>query len=1093
MNSESRNCPRCQRPLGASAPKGLCSHCLVSALLEISEDDHSSEIPDTPAPADVKEQLGNYELIRQVGRGGMGVVFLARDLRLNRQVALKLILAGKLASQIEIKRFLAEGEASARLDHPGIVPIYEIGSSEGRHFLVMKWVEGGTLASRLEAGTSMTPRQAVVFMAKVARAVHHAHQRGVLHRDIKPGNILVESDGEPWVTDFGLARRLDDPSELTVTGSVVGSPSYMAPEQASGRNHEVTVATDVYSLGAVLYHVLTGRPPFMGHSVLETLRAVVEQDPAPMGQLKPGLDRDLCTLCMKALSKEPGSRYASALELAQDMESWLRGEPIRARPVGPAGQLKRWIRRHQAIAFLLSCGLLGGVAFVGMLVRSGQQLRRERDHARRMELRAETNAFQALREARRAETNALEARLNLYSVDIHAAAGFVESGQVGPALELLKQHIPQAGGPDLRGFEWGLLARWCAQDAARVLHGHTRPVETLAVSPDGRVLATGDASDIFLWSLPKLEKLSAIPDRLHLGQMDEKMIQGVNAIRKNPALGVRLALGGASLEGVINRSRPDKAHATGGLRFSKDGSRLASSGKEEFVKLWDATNRVMTGWQETANADLAWLPGGALLVLETHARAPQLAHIVNAETGEIVADTDFKALRLVASNDGQSFVSWEPGSVFVRRDLKDMRILGKQQVGAQHVERLACSWTGQVVAWVTPADPQVLEMRTFDAPGKAIQTARLSSPILSIAFGPEGKRIACGLRDSSVMIFEVDTGRELHRYLGHQAEVLSVDWTPSGELVSGGRDGTVRVWKADTSPRVETLPGRFSTMTAATRKPWIAVAAGRGGMQVIEPGGDLVCTLAESDGFQGVSFQSEDAVLLGLRTPSAGLSVLRRWTLPSGQILDTTEISLEEQVTPRGYAPVTGDQMILVGSFDAMRVTLGHPEKRERLNQGQVGLSGVRSMLPGGRFAARVRSGGILVWEIESGRRLARLPYPDTWGSESLLGTPDGNLLVSGDSDNAIRIWDIATGKLTRTLLGHISPVKCLAISPDGRTLVSVGADGGGRFWSLSTGRELMSFTRGQAYSQLAFTPQGDRLVGLTHAGQLRVWDSRAR
>lgn len=1093
MTSESKNCPRCERPLGANAPKGLCSHCLVSALLEMPEEDFSSEAPETPAPADAMERLGNYELIRQVGRGGMGIVFLARDLRLNRQVALKLILAGKLASQLEIKRFLAEGEASARLDHPGIVPIYEIGSSEGRHFLVMKWVEGGTLASRLDAGTSMTPRQAVAFMAKVARAVHHAHQRGVLHRDIKPGNILVEADGEPWVTDFGLARRIDDPSELTLTGSVVGSPSYMAPEQAAGKNHEITVATDVYSLGAVLYHLLAGRPPFVGSSVIETLRAVVEQDPPQVALLNSGVDRDLGTLCMKALNKEPGSRYASALELAQDMESWLRGEPIRARPVGPAGQVKRWVRRHQAISFLLACGVAGASLFVGMLLRSGQQLRRERDHARQMELRAETNAAQALREARRAETNALEARLNLYSVDIHAAANFVESGQVGPALELLKQHVPPPGSPDLRGFEWGLLARWCAQDVARVLHGHTRPIESLAVSPDGRWLATGDFSDIFVWTLPGLERVSTIPDRLHLGQMDEKVMQGVNAIRRNPGLGVRLALGGASLEGVIARSRPDKAHATSGLRFSKDSTRLASTGREEFVKLWDVKQRVMAAWQETVNADVGWMPGGTLLVLETHSRTPQTGRVWNPDTGEVVSETEFRALRMAFSKDGQRLCSLEPGGEIVRRDLSDLRPLGRLKVNAAPVERWACSWTGNAVAWVAPTDLQTLELRRFEEADKAIRTARLSSPILSLAYAPDGTRIACGLRDSSVMIFESETGRELHRYLGHQAEVLSVDWTPAGDLVSGGKDGSVRVWKADAAPRIESLPGRYSGMVAAAKQPWIAGSVFRGGIQVLEPGGSWAQTLDESDGFQAVAFQTDDTRLLGLRTLSAGSNVVRRWSLPSGRVQDSQIISLEEESPPRGYASAAGDAMIFVGNFDATRVSMSHPETRARINQGQVSLTSVRCLLPGGRFAARVRSGGILIWEVESGQRLSRLPYPDTWNPESMLGTPDGAQLISGDSDNAIRIWDIASGKLQRTLLGHISPIKSLALSPDGRTLVSVGADGGGRFWSLSTGRELMSFTRGQAYSQLAFVPQGDRLVGLTPAGQLRVWDARAR
>ena len=252
MSAIQATCPKCARPIAASAPRGLCPSCLVSSVFDLLGGVEADDAPEMPAPAAANERVGDYELLEQIGRGGMGVVFRARDTRLHRIVALKLILTGKLASDVEVKRFQTEAEAAAQLEHPNITPIYEVGESEGRHFFAMKLMEGGALSERISNLKSpISNGDAARLLATAARAIHYAHQRGILHRDLKPGNILLDANGEPAVTDFGLARRIEGDSELTLSGAVLGSPCYMAPEQAAGHSHEVTIAADIYSLGAI--------------------------------------------------------------------------------------------------------------------------------------------------------------------------------------------------------------------------------------------------------------------------------------------------------------------------------------------------------------------------------------------------------------------------------------------------------------------------------------------------------------------------------------------------------------------------------------------------------------------------------------------------------------------------------------------------------------------------------------------------------------------------------------------------------------------------------------------------------------------------
>src|SRR5437867_2094963 len=376
MSSVLRVCENCGEKIYVDAPKGLCPACVLETGLGPLEE----EIEETgitarqrgsalARPLEVLRDYGDYELLEEIGRGAQGVVYRARQKSLNRTVALKVIGLGQWATKAHLKRFRREAEAAASLDHPCIVPIYEVGERDGSCYFSMKFVEGGQLDEVIRR-TPMSIRQAAELIAKVARTVHYAHEHGILHRDIKPGNILLDANGEPHLTDFGLARLLESESTVTRTLEVLGTPSYMAPEQAAGNNPAtagLTSATDVYGLGAVLYQLLTGHPPFAGGTTYETIKLLLETEPRAPRLWNPKVDRDLSTICLKCLEKDPKRRYPSAPALADDLERWLRHEPIQARRTGVVARGKKWLQRNPTAAAVVTLSF-ALIAAVGVIV-----------------------------------------------------------------------------------------------------------------------------------------------------------------------------------------------------------------------------------------------------------------------------------------------------------------------------------------------------------------------------------------------------------------------------------------------------------------------------------------------------------------------------------------------------------------------------------------------------------------------------------------------------------------------------------------------------------------------------------------------------
>src|SRR5467141_2592390 len=380
-----RICRKCGAKIFSDAPEGLCAKCVLKTALMMppeapvaARDDggpaanveaNAAAAPHSKKAARAVEllgEVGDYELLEEVGRGAQGVVFLARQKSLNRTVALKVISLGQWASKAHVKRFRREAEAAASLEHPGIVPIHEVGERDGSCYFSMQFIEGGQL-DEVVRREPMAIRRAVELIAKVARTVHYAHEHGILHRDIKPGNILLDQKGEPHLTDFGLARLVETESTVTRTLEVLGTPSYMAPEQVVGNNAAISGVTDVYGLGAVLYQLLTDHPPFAGGTTYETIKLLLDTEPRQPRLLNPKIDRDLSTICLKCLEKDPKRRYPSALALAEDLERWLKHEPIQARHTGVFARGKKWLQRNPTSA-LLTASLIALVAASGWIV-----------------------------------------------------------------------------------------------------------------------------------------------------------------------------------------------------------------------------------------------------------------------------------------------------------------------------------------------------------------------------------------------------------------------------------------------------------------------------------------------------------------------------------------------------------------------------------------------------------------------------------------------------------------------------------------------------------------------------------------------------
>ena len=766
------------------------------------------------------EQLGGFELLEELGRGGMGVVYKARQVGLNRVVALKMILSGSHASPGELARFRREAEAVARLNHPNVVQVHEVGEADGRPFFALEFVEGGSLDRKL-AGTPLPPREAAALVEKLAGAMAAAHAAGLIHRDLKPANVLLETDGTPKVTDFGLARRIEAGPGLTTTGAVVGTASYMAPEQAQG-GKEVEPLADVYALGAILYECLTGRPPFRAASAFDTLLQVVNQEPVPPRQLNARVPHDLETIALKCLRKEPGKRYASASALADDLGRFLRGQPIRGRPVGRLERTGKWVRRNPLVAALTAAVavalLLGaGVATVFAVIANGNAIlanqkageaEREADRAEGEKRRANAETKKALesaaqekkalqeagkeraraeregKEAKRlaeeekkarksAEENEKAARREAHRANV-ARHGFqmtaaCQAWHQGDLLaaEAFLEDVPPAF---RKTWEYRHLRELCRRKAM-TLKGHTNSV---AYSPDGKRIVSGSSDKTLkVWDAATGQDLLTLKGHTN----------SVTSVCSSPD-GRRIVSASADKTVKVWAARSGrelftlKGHtlAVGSVAYSPDGKRIVSGSGDKTVKVWDAQT------------------GQDLLTLEGH-------------TGS-VSSVAFSpgSRRIVSGSSDKTLKVWDAAT---GQDLLTLR----SHVG--HVHSVAYSPDGKRI--VSASADRTLKVWDAETGQDLLTLKGHKDGVNSVAYSPDGIRIVSGSTDNTLKVWSAPLGQELRWFKGHTHNVARVAFSPDGQRVLA-RDtaGRVLAWDASSGQALPNAPSRIAAGASAS-------------------------------------------------------------------------------------------------------------------------------------------------------------------------------------------------------------------------------------------------------------------------------------
>jgi WD40 repeat protein/tRNA A-37 threonylcarbamoyl transferase component Bud32 len=1011
----------------------------------------ADDLTAAPPPAAVSPQarLADYELIEEVGRGGMGVVFKARHVRLNRIVALKMILGGALARPEDLRRFENEAAAAAQLQHPNIVGLYEVGAYESQPYFSMEFISGSSLSERAALGP-LQGRRAAIYLEATARAVHYAHTRGIIHRDLKPGNVLLDEHDQPKVTDFGLAKVVATDSGRTRTGAVLGTPSYMSPEQAAGRK-DLGPAADVYSLGAILYELLTGRPPFAGATALATINLVAEQEPLSPRLLNPAVDVDLETVCLKCLEKDARRRYVSAGDLADDLKRYLDGEPIAARRLGPLGRLIKWCRRKPAWATMLALGVAALGFFVAFFVLTAQQERA---------LREEAEKAQGL-----AQTREAAMRYLLYAAEIRRAQRALEQADLVRGVGLLEHWVPRKGLEDLRDWEWWFLKQWA--DTRLAFDEHPGRAWAVAVHPSERQLASaggevGRPSDI---------KLRALPSGRLIG----------------------------TLKGHTAR--------IAALAYHPERNLLASAGYDNTIRLWDLDKRAPLGVLKGHTAhvsSLVFSPDGRLLASGSGDRTVRVwdyeRHLANPKQGVRV---------LTGHRDEVAAVAFSPDGVLLASGSHDTTIMlwsvedGKQRkVLTGHHGEVAClafSPLGALLASGGGRGSEHGEVRTWDVVTGTVQTLRqgLSDRILSLAYARDGK-LAAGGRDGLIRIWTQNLTSEARAFRGDPQLVYGVAFSPDGHvLASAGQSGRISLWNSSGGLETRTLPAPVplhAVMFGPKSKHLVAAGEGPRAPVLVwdmtEPSrlptvykghSEAVhCVALSSDGrLLATGGQDRTVRLVDLTAPEKAARVLQGHSgpvsavtfRPDGQLLATASTA-DDAI--RLWDPASGVlHKVLHGTTNGVQALAFSPD--------------------GKHLAAAGFDGTIRIWDLSAGTEETTLR-----GHKGLVNalafSPDGRALASAGNDKTTRLWDLSKSDVPmRVLEGTAAAVVSLAWHPGGKRLATAGADRVLRVWDIVTRQdvlELQEYTG--ALNGIAFSPDG-RTLAAAGNGVVRLWEAAER
>jgi WD40 repeat protein/tRNA A-37 threonylcarbamoyl transferase component Bud32 len=1078
-----RTCKRCGGFVPPNAPDNLCPHCLFDTAVELDSDTFGR----TQGIAPIETQapnFGDYELLGELGRGGQAIVYRARHIGLGRVVALKTIPAPHLRDQRAQERFRLEASMAARLDHLNIVPIYEVGERDGFCFYSMKLIEGGTVEQLLAEGLpdAASCRHIASVLGKVAKAVHHAHQRGVLHRDLKPSNVLLDAEHEPHVSDFGLARHLEEESSLTLTQAVIGTPAYVAPEIAKGGARQATIAADIYGLGAILYHLLTGRPPFTRATLAETLRAVQEDEPIWLRRLNPSILPDLETICLKGLDKDPARRYATAKELGEDLERFLRKEPIMARPVVGPERLWRWCKRKPVIASLVAALLLTmGFGMAGVL----------------WEWRlAEHHAASEARERSRAQAGELSARQHQYVADMNLAKQAWEEGNLNKAQELLRSHIPSAGEPELRGFEWRYLWKLCQDES----------VHTIKFENDDSVfkLATTPAHNFVAAACDRTIRLLDPATGSELARLSYP-----NPNAENGWSAIALAAGATNLLA---------AHRAGGV-----------------ISLWDIAGRrqLMTFQPFTNNVSVLGLsPDGNYLAVADQDRFQYFSTVlsvwdISARPGAARMVWSFPTRNaitaLTISPDGQTLV--------VARDLEDEMVIDSWDLKTgRELERIRNASRGIIRATAFSPNGALLAAGGVGGPIKvwnfADRTFRNyfdghAGDLESLAFSHDGTQLISAGEDGTIRRWNMASrnAEGLWR-LGQNGQISAVFAPDGSSIVSASRE-EVKIWSA--VPReaaaVFNVPQGWSWQVVSpdgkdlvvsgfeTATVW-EIASGRHKFDLVSklkhplslafaPKGRLFAMASvEKEGLVGLwdtsawgngASRYEPFVYLTNGFESASLSFS-----PHGEILAAAGLC---------FPPSTPKEP----SFATNRLVFWEVASWKRLNLlSQAGVGATEwaaaasvAFSPNGRLVAiGSRDGWVRLWDFNQQRLLKEWKAHEVVGFGVVVAFSADSRWLSSYSGNApslvlFDLADVENVQVVRLHLGGSEGFLSSLFAPDGKTLVTASGDGSIQLWNLQTRSVALTLRHGLGPGGfLAMAPDGNTLISKDGNGVVKVWSA---
>jgi eukaryotic-like serine/threonine-protein kinase len=1061
---EKLRCQSCGVVLTSQAVGELCANCLLGlALQPLGEFAVTAEAPNAACGNRIR-YFGDYELIEEIARGGMGVVFKARQVSLNRAVALKMILAGDFSSPVMVERFRTEAEAAARLEHPNIVHIYEIGEHAGQHYFSMRFVEGGPL-TRLLAQRTFDPRRAAGLMVKVARAVHHAHQHGIIHRDLKPGNILLDSSGEPYVADFGLAKLLARDSALTQSASVLGTPSYMAPEQANGEVKQATTAVDIYSLGAILYELLTGQPPFVARSPLEVLVQVRERDPASPQSLNPDVAHDLSVIALKCLEKDPPRRYASAEAFAEDLQRWLAHEPIQARRTTPPERLWKWARRKPVVAGLLVVILLVFLTGIAGVLRQTR--------------RANVEANNARAETKRAEASELAVRKIAYASDMNLAKHALAAGNFGRAQELLDRYRPQNKvDEDLRGWEWRYFWNQCQSDAAYTLCQRKSAIVSLTVSFDGQWVAVGEmgtnpfsfTNPLSVWDLKSRREIAQLPGvhPNHVQFSPRESLLAFAAVSTNkegrvwlwdPA--TRQNVGELPLDGSCR-----------GLVFSSDGQTLMTF-TDTTLDLWQVSERrKLKKERGFGGRSLAVSPD---LKMSAYVAAHDTIKVVDLPAGTerwTAQGADDWSATLRFSTDGRILAS---GS---GRGGSDIRL------------------------WEAASGKELGRLNGH------------SSWITALSFGSDNRIVASASGDQTVRVWDLETMQPFKVLRGHKREIRSLALVPNSKmLVSGSADGSVYVWDAQGIERKRdgiTLATSFENWRFASDSKSILVV-GEGPRILRSKGSDF----QEWETWLDNSAIWQSSLRSILISPD-GRSLAVSFTNDHVQVwnLEQRQLFCEFKADPCSDAfafVADGKKLVTVSmredSFHEWDLNTRNKTRSWPVAQpqsmnafpatggwgldtgGWISRIGYTALCPNGKFNLTLSyKGAAVIQEVGTGRQTeAELNISAITG---IAFSPDSKFLAVASDVGFARLWEAGTLRQVATFGGFLLNARSVAFSPDGKRL-AIGSSGKEaiKLWDAESHQELFSLEgEGAEFNSSAFSPDGNVLGTMNTKGVIHLW-----